>query len=154
MFIISERLVIENVVEIASRRMPRVAFGAGCRGGRRHSFVLAACTGRFLESLLVVWSVLARSAAFYYLLHDPFESSNAHPSLPMASQSIVSGEAVTALARVWLHTAMDLSMTLQVMLTDKTFLAVRALELPVSKMCLNMRLDVLFPAKALVTFRV
>jgi hypothetical protein len=47
---------------------------------------------------------------------------------------------------------MNLGMTLEVVLSHETFLAVRALELPVSEMSLNMRLDVLLPSKAFLTF--
>jgi hypothetical protein len=47
---------------------------------------------------------------------------------------------------------MNLGMALEIVLSHETFLAVRALELSVSEMSLNMRLDVLLPSKAFLTF--
>ena len=64
----------------------------------------------------------------------------------------MSGEAVSTLAWVWLDTAMNLGMALQVVLADETFLAMRTLELSVSKMGLYVRFDVFLTAESLVTF--
>jgi hypothetical protein len=50
----------------------------------------------------------------------------------------MSGEAVSTLAWIWLDTAVDFCMSLQIVLTDEAFLAVRALELSISQMGLNM----------------
>jgi hypothetical protein len=46
---------------------------------------------------------------------------------------------------------MNLGMALQIMLPNEAFFAVRALELSVSKMSLDMRLDVFLSAKAFLT---
>jgi hypothetical protein len=56
----------------------------------------------------------------------------------VASESIVSGKAVAALTWVWFDPTVDLGMALEIMLADETFLAMRALELSISK----VRLDV------------
>jgi hypothetical protein len=50
----------------------------------------------------------------------------------------MSGEAVSTLAWVWLDTTVNLGMSLQIMLADEAFLAVRALELSISEMGLDM----------------
>jgi hypothetical protein len=72
----------------------------------------------------------------------------------MPSQGIVSGKAVPTLTRIWLHAAMNFGMAFEIVLSDEAFLAVGALELSVSEMGLDVRLDVLLPSKAFLAIRV
>ena len=60
-----------------------------------------------------------------------------------------SGEAVAALAWVWLDACVDLGVAFEIVLADKTLLACWALVLPVIEMGLDMALDVLLAAKSL-----
>lgn len=69
----------------------------------------------------------------------------------MASKGVVPGEAVPALAWIWLYSTVDLGMSLQVVLSNKALFAMRTLELSVAKMGLYMRLDVLLSSKTLLT---
>lgn len=62
----------------------------------------------------------------------------------------MSGKAVAAKAWIWFDTTVNLCMSLQVVLAYKTLLAVRALELTIAEMGLDMRLDIFFATKALV----
>jgi hypothetical protein len=60
----------------------------------------------------------------------------------------MSSKAIAALTRVRLNAGMDLGVSLEVVLADKTFLTVRTLVLAVIEMCLHMRLDVLLPPES------
>lgn len=60
------------------------------------------------------------------------------------------GERVATEAGIWLGASMDLCMTFQVVTSNEALSAMIATELSITKMGLDMRLDVLFPAEALV----
>ena len=67
----------------------------------------------------------------------------------MAGKSILPRETCAAWALVRLVARMNLCMTLQVVLADKALATAIALELTISKMGLDMRANVLSPAKNL-----
>jgi hypothetical protein len=69
----------------------------------------------------------------------------------MAGQSIMAGEAVSASTWVWLDTAVDLGVALQVMLSDKALAAMGALKLTISQMGLHVGLDILLATETLIT---
>ena len=60
----------------------------------------------------------------------------------------MSGEATPTRARIRLHAAMNLGMSLQVMLTHERILAVDAAILSIPEMRLHVRFDVFLPPKA------
>lgn len=93
-------------------------------------------------------TVLLRTAALRCLAHDTFVSSDAHPTLPVAGQGIVAGKNVPAKTFVGLVSSVDFGVTLEIVATHKALAAMIALELTVTQVCLDVRLDVLFSAEA------
>jgi len=119
------------------------------RVGLGGSFLTA--QGSLVGTSIIGGSLLPRSATFDNLFDDTFESAVANTSLSVASESIMTGEAVTTSARVWLHPGMDLAVSLEVVLADKALLTVDASVLPISEMRLNVRSNVLLAPKDLAT---
>lgn len=111
--------------------------------------ILPTSPGCLIETIIHFWSALLGSSSFDILLDYTFESANAHPTLSMSRQCVVSSERVAAETWIRLGPSMDLRMALQVMATNEALLAVIASKLPISQVCLNMGFDVLFPAKLL-----
>lgn len=91
--------------------------------------------------------MLSRTTAFGGLAHDTLVAANTHAALPMPSQGIMSGEHITTEAFIWFVTGMYLGVALKVVSADEAFIAVITLVLAISKMCLDMGLDVLFPSE-------
>jgi hypothetical protein len=60
----------------------------------------------------------------------------------------MAGKAIATATRVRLDTTVDLRMAFKIMLADKAFLAVWALILAITKMCLHVRLDVFLASEA------
>lgn len=94
--------------------------------------------------------MLPGSTALDLFSDDALKGSNAHASLSMSCQCIMSSECVSAQARVGFGAGVDLGMSLQVVSSDEAFSAVIASELSVAKMGLYVRFDVLFTSKSLV----
>ena len=95
--------------------------------------------------------MLPRPAAFDLFPDNPFKCSDAHSPLPMSRQSVVAGKCVTAEACVRFRASMDLGVPFQVVSSNETLFAVVASELSVTQVSLDMRLDVFFATKLLVT---
>ena len=94
--------------------------------------------------------MLSRSATFDELSRNSINCTDAHASLSMSSKSVLSSECVPAETGIWFRACMDFGMPLEIVSTDEAFVAVIALELPIVKVSLHVRFDVLFPAEALV----
>src|SRR2546423_4312246 len=104
----------------------------------------------FVDSFFHLRSVLSRSATFDKLSGDSVNCTNAHSPLSVSRKSILSGKGVPTEARIRLGAGVDLGMSLQVMAAHESLVAVVALELPIIKVGLHVRFDVLFSAEALV----
>ena len=104
----------------------------------------------FVGSLFHVWAMLPRSTALDDLFDNTIECTDTHSPLPVASQCVMPGKSITAEARVGFGAGVDLGMSLQIMATYEAFVAMIAAELPVAKVCLHVRLDVLLAAELLV----
>jgi hypothetical protein len=81
------------------------------------------------------------------------KATNTHAALAMASESILPGKSSVAGTLVRLVTGVDLGVTLQIMLSDKTLAASIAPELSITQMCLDMGANVFSPTESLVTSR-
>jgi hypothetical protein len=79
------------------------------------------------------------------------EGTTAAAALPMAGKSVHANELLPTFARVWLDATMDLRMSLQIMRSHESLVTVDALVLPISKMGLHMRTNVLAALEALST---
>jgi hypothetical protein len=71
-----------------------------------------------------------------------WKTTDTHSALAMARKCILSCEACATWALVRLVSGVDLRVALQVMLADKALATSVALELTISKVCLNVRSDV------------
>ena len=110
---------------------------------------VTAATG-LVETIIHLRAMLARPATFDGLLDDTFEGTNTHASLAVSGESIMPGEGVAAETRVWLGAGMDLGMSLQVVTSNEALVAVVAFELTITKMSLDVGLDVLLAAETLI----
>ena len=100
--------------------------------------------------VLVAQRFFSRPAALRHFLDDALKCSYAHSSLTMPGQGVVSRKGIATPARVWLDPGVDLGVPLEIMLSDKAFLANQALELAISKMGLDMGFDIFLSPKPLV----
>jgi hypothetical protein len=79
------------------------------------------------------------------------ESTDAHPSLSMSSQSILSSKACPARTLIRLVSGVDFSVSLEIMLSNEALATSIAAELSVSEMRLNVRANILSASKNLST---
>jgi hypothetical protein len=91
---------------------------------------------------------LGRATTLGGLGNHSGKAANAHITLAVTCESILSGEARTTSTCERLIAAVCLEVTFEIMSADEMFLADVALELTVSKVCLDVRLNVLLPPKA------
>ena len=98
-------------------------------------------------SLIHFRPMLSRTTALSGLAHNTLVAANAHASLPMPGQGIMSGEHIAAETFIWFVTGVYLGVALKVVSADEAFIAVITLVLTISKVCLDMGLDVLFPSE-------
>ena len=85
--------------------------------------------------------------SFDTLFDDSFKGTNTHAALSVAGESIVSSEAVSTLAWIGLNSAMNFGVSFEIVLADKTLLAVTTLELSISKVRLDVGFDIFFPSE-------
>ena len=112
--------------------------------------ICSTSAGGFVHSIIHLRPVLAWSTSLDLFLDDTLESTNAHTSLTMSGQSIVSSEGVTAEAWVWFATSVNLGVTLEIMTPDEALAAVVTTELSITEVSLHVGLDVLFTTEALI----
>jgi hypothetical protein len=93
--------------------------------------------------------MLLRPATLSLSAHSIGETTDTHAALAMARESILASEACTTRALVWLVPRVDLRMALQIVLSHEALSAAIALELAITKMCLDVGADVLSSAKHL-----
>lgn len=91
--------------------------------------------------------MLLGTAALCVFAHNALVSSDAHPTLPVTSQGVMTGEHVSTETFVGLVSSMNLSMAFQIVATDEALVAMIAFELAVTQVGLDMGLDILLPAK-------
>jgi hypothetical protein len=106
--------------------------------------------GSSLETLRDVIMVLARTTTSDLRTLEAWKSTVTDSTLAVACESILSGEAVAAGALVGLVAAVDLCVTLEVVLSDEALAAVVALELAITEMGLDVGTNVLLAAELLV----
>lgn len=116
--------------------------------------VLLAGTLGLVETLVHLGAVLAWATSLDDLLDSTFERADAHATLTVTGQSVVTGERVAASTRVWLVAGVDLSVAFQVVASYEAFAAMVAAELTVAEMGLNVGFDVFLSAEAFVAFRI
>lgn len=109
-----------------------------------------ASTVGLVDTIVHLWPVLAGSTSLDLFLDHAFECTDAHASLTMTSQSVMTSEGVAAETWVWFRTCVNLGMSLEVVSSDEALLAVVAAELSVTKVRLNMRFYILLAAELLV----
>jgi hypothetical protein len=80
--------------------------------------------------------------------NDTSKAADAHVTLTVASEGVLSGEASTTGASKRLVSTVCLQVTLEIMATNKVLFTNVALELTVSQMCLHVGLDVFFATKS------
>jgi len=96
------------------------------------------CLGRLAGTVFAIRPRLSWATTLYHLLDYTFEASVTNAPLTMSSQSIVSGKAIATAARVRFDPGVYFRMTFEVMLSDEALLAMEALVLAITEMCLNM----------------
>jgi hypothetical protein len=94
--------------------------------------------------------VLSGPASFDELSCHSINGTDAHSSLSVSSESVLSSKGITAKTRIWLGPRMNLCMPLEIMASHESFIAVIALELSIIKVGLDVRFDVFLPAKSLI----
>jgi hypothetical protein len=95
--------------------------------------------------------VLAWAPSLHYLAHNTVKGSNTHTALFVSGECVVAGEAVPAFAWIRFDARVDFGMALEVMLTHKALVTIRALVLPVVEMGLDVGFDVLFTPESFIT---
>ena len=93
--------------------------------------------------------MLLRPATLGLSSYGISESTNAHATLPVPCKCVLSCKTGTTGALVGLVASVDLCVTLEIVLPHKALAASIALELPVAKMCLDVRADVFSSAEDL-----
>jgi hypothetical protein len=106
--------------------------------------------GSSLETLGDVIMILARTTTSDLRALKAGKSTITDPTLAVACESILSGKAIATGALVGLVAAVDLCVTLQVVLSNEALATVVALELTVTKMGLDVSTNVLLAAELLV----
>lgn len=94
--------------------------------------VMATSPCRFVNSIVHLRPSFLRPASLHILLNNTFKSTDAHTTLAMASQCVVSSKRVAAKTWVWFRSGVDLCMAFKVMTTNEALLAVVASELTIS----------------------
>jgi hypothetical protein len=103
-----------------------------------------------IKALVHLWSVLSGSPSLDHLLDNTIKCANAHSSLSVPCQGVVTSKWVSTETRVRLAAGMYFGMAFQVVASNETFLAVVASELTIAKMGLDVGLDVLLPTELLI----
>ena len=100
----------------------------------RVNILLILATGPhcLVKPIIHLWSTLLWPASLDILFYDTLEGTNAHSTLAMPSQCVVSSKRVAAQTWIWLGAGVNFRVPLQVMSTDEALLAVIAPELAVS----------------------
>lgn len=156
-FVVVRKVVVLKVVAGVGLRRVGVAVLASRRAGVGRVLGASACgihlalVGGLFEALRHVAVGLAGSAAADFAAAlVAWKCSFTDTALTVAGQGVLSGEAVATGALVRLVAAVDLRVALQVVLADKAFTAMIALELTVAEVSLDMSTNVLLAAKLLV----
>jgi hypothetical protein len=94
--------------------------------------------------------MLSRSATFDKLSCDPINCADTHAPLSVSSESVLPGECVAAETWIGFGASMNLGVPFEIVAAHESFVAVIALELPIVEVSLDVRFDVLLPAKSLI----
>lgn len=125
--------------------------GIGSRHRLRLRSNLSTRLRSLLQSLTHIRSMLSRSATLRRLSHDPFVTADAHSSLPVPGQCVMSCKHVSTETFIWLVSGMDFGVPLQVVSANKAFITVVTLVLAIAQVCLDMRLYIFLSAKSSAT---
>jgi hypothetical protein len=108
------------------------------------------CSVGFVQAIFHLWSVLLGPSSLDNLLHNAVKCANAHSSLSMSCQGIMASKGIPTQTRMWLCAGVNFGVAFEVVAADEALLAVITSELPIAKMSLHVRFDVLLAAESLV----
>lgn len=81
------------------------------------------------------------------LAHNTLVTADAHSSLSVPSQSIVPSEYIATKTFIWFVSSVNLGVTLQVMSTNEALVAMITLILAITKVGLDVGLDIFFSSE-------
>ena len=108
------------------------------------------CPVRFIETVIHLRAMFARSTFLNNLLDHALECTDAISALPMACQCIMTREGISAQARIRLGARVDLGMSFQIVTSYKAFVTVVTSKLSITKVSLDVGFDVFFSSEFLV----
>jgi hypothetical protein len=89
-------------------------------------------------TLFHIWAALPWPSTLGCLPDHAVVAADAHASLSMTGQCVVSSKDVSAETLVWFITGVDFGVTLKIMSADKALLAMITFELTVTEMSLDV----------------